>query len=243
VCQVPPPTPEAGSFATTEWSLVLRARGSDPAARTALAALCRQYWFPVYAYLRRQTGSPDRAEDLTQGFFAHLLATDALAHVDPARGRFRSFLLACCQNFLVNEADRAAALKRGGGHTILPLDGADDRYRREPADHLTPERLYARQWALTLLDAVLTELEAEQTAAGQRALFTALRPMLTAAADGPRYADIAREHGLTEVAVKKAAQRLRERYGALLRRRIAATLSDPAELDDEIRGLFAALAG
>ena len=239
-----PPFIDGGPFATTEWSLVLQARAADPAAaRAPLAGLCRQYWYPVYAFVRRQAGSVERAEDLTQGFFAHLLETDALASVDPARGRFRSFLLACCGHFLANERVREAALKRGGGRVAVPLDGADARYRLEPIDHFTPDRAYARQWALTLLGAALDDLEAEQAAAGHAALFTALRPTLTAGDDGPRYADVGRELAMTEGAVKKAAQRLRERYGALLRRRIAATVSDPAEVDDEIRGLFDPLAG
>jgi RNA polymerase sigma-70 factor (ECF subfamily) len=242
---VPPPPAPADQFATTVWSLVLKAQGPDPAAaRAALADLCRAYWYPVYAYVRRRTGSAEQAEDLTQGFFAHLLDGDALAAADPSRGRFRAFLLTCCGNYLANERDRQAAQKRGGGKAPIPLDAAaaDGRYLREPADRHTPDRVFAREWALTLLDAALSDLEAEYAAAGNAALYARLRPTLTAAPDAPRYADVATELGMTEGAVKKAAQRLRERYGECLRLRVAGTLDDPDQVDDEIRGLFAALA-
>src|SRR5262249_12229498 len=155
----PPPddaaVPAAGHFATTHWSVVLRAQQrAAPAARDALAALCRVYWYPLYAYVRRRVASADRAEELTQEFFARLLEKNYLDPVEPARGKFRAFLLACCKPFLANERDREHAQKRGGGRAPLPLDfhGAADRYRREPAHEETPEHLFERRWALALLD-------------------------------------------------------------------------------------------
>jgi len=237
-----PSSAERDDFATTLWSVVLQAKGDDTSARVALAELCRQYWFPIYAYLRRKTGPADNAEDLTQGFFAHLLSGNGLAVANPSRGRFRAFVLACCNNFLANELAREAALKRGGGRVVVPLDDAETRYRLEPADHFSPDKLYERQWALTLLDATFRDLEAEYIQTEQGALYTRLRPTLTAD-EAPRYVDVAVEFAMTEAAVKKAAQRLRERFGATLRRRIGAIVEDPSQIDDEIRGLFAALAG
>jgi DNA-directed RNA polymerase specialized sigma24 family protein len=234
----------AVEFTTTHWSLVLRARGTDPTARDALGQLIRTYWYPVYAYFRRKIGSADQAEDLTQGIFTHLLDGNALAQIDPARGRFRSFLLACCDHFLSNDRARATARKRGGGVELLSLDlvTAGTRYGAEPAEHLTPERLYARLWALDLLAAALNDLAAEYRDGAGSELFDRLRPTLTATDDAPTYAVIAAELGMSVPAVKKAAQRLRERYGAALRRCAAATVDDPAEVDEEIRELFEALA-
>lgn len=239
---MPPPSAERDDFATTLWSVVLQAKGDDTSARLALAELCRQYWFPIYAYLRRKTGSAENAEDLTQGFFAHLLSGNGLAGVNPNRGRFRAFVLACCNNFLANELAREVALKRGGGRPVLALEDAESRYRLEPADPVSPDKLYERQWALLLLDATFRDLEAEYSRAGQAALFTRLSPTLTAD-EAPRYQTVAVEFGMSEDAVKKAAQRLRERFGATLRRRISAVVEDSSQIDDEIRGLFAALAG
>jgi RNA polymerase sigma-70 factor (ECF subfamily) len=239
---MPPPSAERDDFATTLWSVVLQAQGDDTSSRVALAELCRQYWYPIYAYLRRKTGSAEQAEDLTQGFFAHLLDGNGLANVSPDRGRFRAFLLACCNNFLANERARESAQKRGG-RQVVPLDNAEARYNLEPADHLSPDRLYEREWAITLLYRTFHDLESEYSKAGQTALFERLRPTLTASADAPRYAEVAAQFGLTEAAVKKAAQRLRERYGAALRHRIGMIVEDPSQIDDEIRGLFAALSG
>lgn len=238
------PDGRGSGFATTHWSLVVRARGSGPAPREALGELIRTYWYPVYAYFRRKTGDPTRAEDLTQGLFTHLLDGEALANLDPGRGRFRSFLVACCENFLLNDTARAAAGKRGGGAVPLSLDIAagEGRYRAEPADHLTAERVYARSWALGLLAAALDDLQAEYADADNPRLFEHLRPTLTAAGEAPAYATVAAACGMSVAAVKKAAQRLRERYGDALRRRIAATLADGEDLDQEIAELFAALA-
>ena len=233
----------SGGFATTHWSLILQARGSDPAAREALGELIRAYWYPVYAYFRRKTGSADQAEDLTQGLFTHLLEGDALAEVDRSRGRFRSFLIACCEHYLLNDQQRAAAQKRGGGVTPLSLDlsKGESRYSLEPVEHLTPERLYARAWALELLETALRDLEAEYHSAGNAIFFDQLKPMLIASAEAPAYDRVAATCGMTVEAVKKAAQRLRERYGQALRRRVASTSGDEASVDEEIRELFAAL--
>jgi RNA polymerase sigma-70 factor (ECF subfamily) len=204
-------------FASTQWGLV--ARAGDPAApqaREALAALCAAYWYPIYAYLRRRTGDAESALDLAQGFFADLLARNAVSVADPARGKFRTLLLRCCDNYLANQRDAARAGKRGGGRQPLSLDlaAADERYRREPADLATPEALYRRRWALTL----------------------------TAEPNAPAYATVAAALGMSEPAVKKASQRLRQRYGELLRRQIASTVAGPDQVEEEIRELFAAVA-
>ncbi len=230
-----------GDFATTQWSLVVRARGSGAASREALGELIRTYWYPVYAYFRRKTGAADRAEDLTQGLFTHLLDGEALTNLEPGRGRFRSFLIACCENYIRNDSARLAARKRGGGIVPQSLDlaTAEGRYRVEPVDHLTAERIYARSWALDLLAVALTDLQAEY---GNSNLFEQLRPTLTAGDDAPAYSEVAAACGMSVAAVKKAAQRLRERYGAVLRRRIAETLADGEDVDREIAELFAALA-
>jgi RNA polymerase sigma-70 factor (ECF subfamily) len=234
---------EPAVFATTHWSLILAARGSSPEARAALEELCRRYWYPLYAYIRRRGHTADAAQDLTQELFARLLERDDLAALDPARGRFRAFLLTACRHFLANEHDRARTLKRGGGRRILALDlgDADRRYAAEPGHEQTPERLFERRWALTLLDQVLRVLRQRYEAAGQADLFERLKGTLTGAADGA-YAEAAAALGMTEGAVKVAAHRLRQRYRALLRDEIAQTVADPDEVDDEVRTLFQALA-
>jgi RNA polymerase sigma factor (sigma-70 family) len=230
-------------FATTRWSLVLAARGEAPAAREALAELCRLYWYPLYAYVRRRGHATHEAQDLTQELFARLLERDDLAGLDPARGRFRAFLLAACRHFLANQSDREQALKRGGGRRPLPFDlaDADQRYAAEPSHEQTPERLFERRWALTLLDQVLGQLRRHYEAAGQVPLFERLKGSLTGEADGP-LAEAAAALGMTEGAVKVAAHRLRQRYRDLLRDAISRTVADPAEVDDEVRTLFRALA-
>lgn len=232
-----------GMFATTRWSLVAAAGDpSGPAARAALADLCRAYWFPVYAYVRRRGHAHHAAQDLTQAFFARLVEKNDLAAADRTRGRFRSFLLAACQHFLANEHDRATAKKRGGGRHPFPLDfaDADGRFGREPATDDTPERAFERRWALELLEQAVTELRREYAESGRGRLFDALKGVLTGGADAP-YAALAADLGLTEGAVKVAAHRLRQRYRDRLREAIARTVADPAEVDDEIRDLFAAL--
>jgi len=230
-------------FATTHWSLVVAARGASPVAREALAELCRLYWYPLYAYVRRRGHSADEAQDLTQEFFARLLERDDLAGLDPARGRFRAFLLAACRHFLANQNDRAQALKRGGGLRPRSLDlaDADRRYAAEPSHEQTPERLFERRWALTLLDRVLQRLRQHYETAGQLVLFERLKGSLAGETDVP-HAESAAALNMTEGAVKVAAHRLRQRYRDLLRDEIARTVAEPAEVDDEVRALFAALA-
>jgi RNA polymerase sigma-70 factor (ECF subfamily) len=230
-------------FATTRWSLIVAARGGDsPPARQALAELCRVYWYPLYAYVRRRGHDHETAQDLTQDFFARLLEKNDLAAVDPARGRFRSFLLAACQHFLANRHDRDHALKRGGGRTLLSIDfgDADRRYGNEPAHEQTPERLFERRWALALLDQVLNRLRDEYESGDKGALFAGLKGHLTGATT-TSHAAAAAALGLSEGAVKVAVHRLRKRYRDLLREEIAQTLDDPAQIGDEIRALFQAL--
>jgi RNA polymerase sigma-70 factor (ECF subfamily) len=232
----------AGRFATTHWSVVLAARDpAAPQARAALAALCQAYWYPLYAFIRRQGHPADQAQDLTQGFFTRLLEKNGLAAVDQARGRFRSFLLAACKHFLANERDRARARKRGGGRHFISIDfhDADSRYGREPAHAETAERLFERRWALALLDQVLARLRGEYEAGGKGRLFERLKGHLTGDAGGLSHAQAATELGLSEGAVKVAVHRLRQRYRALLRAEIGQTLDDPARIDEEIAALFA----
>jgi RNA polymerase sigma-70 factor (ECF subfamily) len=237
---------DAGMFATTRWSLVLAARGRpSPEARAALADLCRVYWYPLYAFVRRSGCDAAAAEDLTQEFFARLLEKGWLDQADQSKGRFRSFLMTACKHFLANERDRARALKRGGGHPPLPFDfqAADDRYVREPAHELTPERLFERRYALALLEHVMAGLRDEYAAAGKERLFERLKTQLGGDRDAAEHDTVAAELGMTVGAVKVAAHRLRRRYRDRLRDAIARTLDDPAAVDDEIRHLFTVLGG
>jgi RNA polymerase sigma factor (sigma-70 family) len=241
-----PLPPRADRFATTHWSMVVRAgRGHTPGATRALALLCENYWFPLYAFVRRSGHATDEAQDLTQAFFAELLAKDVLAVADPQRGKFRSFLQASLKHFLANEQRRQAAQKRGGRQSVLSLDfqSGEERYRcLEPADHLTPERLYERRWALALLDLVLARLRAEFSAAEKLPLFERLKPFLAGHPHGLSYQAVAADLGMTEGAVKVAVHRLRRRYRDLLKEEIAQTVAGPDEFNDELRDLWAALA-
>lgn len=231
-------------FFTTHWTMVLHAgQGDAPHAQEALAQLCRTYWYPLYAYVRRRGYSPEDAEDLTQGFFARLLELNSLADVRREKGKFRSFLLASLQHFLANEWDRARAAKRGGGQPIVSLDDsqAEARFRLEPVDEMTADKMFERRWALALLDQVLARLREEHAGADKSALYEALKPTLTGARESAPYAELAGRLGLSEAAVKVAVHRLRRRYRELLREEIARTVAAPEEVDDEIRHLFAAL--
>jgi RNA polymerase sigma-70 factor (ECF subfamily) len=232
------------SFATTHWSLVLAVgRKSQPDADRALAALCQTYWYPLYAYARRQTADVHDAQDVIQSFFARLLEKDLLAVAHPERGRFRSFLLTALKHFLLNEWAKDGAQKRGGGRVALSLDfdSGESRYHLEPAHDLAADKLYERQWALTLLDRVLGLLRTEYSAAGKEALFLRLKDFIGAARGEAWYREAAGDLGITEGAARVAAHRLRQRYREILRAELAQTVADPAELDDEIRHLFAAL--
>ena len=235
---------DAGRFASTHWSVVLAAGGRDDnRSGEALAKLCATYWYPLYAFVRRQGAGPEDAEDLTQGFFAHLLQHEALATVDRAKGKFRSFLLASLRHFLADARERARAQKRGGGRALVPLDvaSAEKRYALEPADPASPDKIFERNWALALMEQLLDRLRAEQVVADKRAQFDLLRDCLMGDPDAPRHADLAVQLGVSEDAVKMAVSRLRRRYRQLLRQEIAHTVSTPTEIEEEIRHLFAAL--
>ena len=212
--------------------------------RSAFKALCRAYWPPIYGYIRRRGHAAHEAEDLTQAFFAELLDPGALARVDREKGKFREFLLACCNHFLAHCRERDHALKRGGRHRPLSIDvgEAEGHYLRELSHDATPEALFDRRWASTLLANVFDDLRAESETAGKSALFDALKANLFGEPDAARLAAIAERLGTTGNAVGTAAHRLRRRYREVLRQRIAATVADPSEIDDEIRDLFAAVA-
>jgi DNA-directed RNA polymerase specialized sigma24 family protein len=231
-------------FATTQWSLVLAAqKKASPEAEEALAELCGAYWFPIYSFVRRQGVSAPEAEDLTQGFFTRLLAKDYLKDVEREKGRFRSFLLVACKHYLANERDHARAVKRGGGRPVLSLDTgeAEDRYVLEPSHQLTPERLYERQWALTLLARVLSRIRNEFVEDGRESAFEMLKVFLTGESGSSGYRALAADMATTEGAVKVAVHRLRRRYRDLIRAEIAATVEGERAIDDEVRHLMAAL--
>jgi RNA polymerase sigma-70 factor (ECF subfamily) len=235
-----------GTFATTHWSVVLAAGQSDsPQAAHALETLCGAYWYPLYAYVRRRGHGHEDAQDLTQAFLLQLLERKSFARVDPGKGRFRSFLLAGLNYFLSDARDHVSAQKRGGGQPNLPFDAqtAEQRYRLEPVDDLSPDRLFERQCALALLDQVLARLEKEFFEAGKAGLFQQLRVFLVAGRGESTYTQVATELGLTREAVKKAVHRMRHRYYALFREAIAQTVADPAEVPDEMRYLRALMAG
>ena len=237
---------EQPAFVTTHWSMVLAAgHNHSTQAHGALARLCKIYWHPLYVYVRRLGHPPHDAQDLTQEFFARLLEKNYLAHADQSRGRFRSFLLAALKHFLANEWDKANAQKRGGGQLPIPIDlgVAETSCRFEPADNATAEKIYARRWALTLLDQVLRRLRREYDETGREKLFEHLKPTLTEASRTVRYAEIAHQLGTSEGAVKVAVHRLRQRYREVLQAEIAETVTSPEEVEDELRNLFAALAG
>ncbi|MBP8261472.1 MAG: sigma-70 family RNA polymerase sigma factor [Verrucomicrobia bacterium] len=237
--------PPRAAFVTTHWSVVLRAGSKETAqSRNALEQLCRVYWYPLYAHVRRRGHSPEDAQDLTQEFFARLLERQWLARADPASGRFRTFLLVALERFLANAWDKAHAQKRGGGAPALPLrwETAETRYGCEPADPRTPEQAFERRWAITLLDEVLGRLEAEQQTEGKAALFARLKPCLAGESASLPYAQIGDAAGLSEGAVKVAVHRLRQRYRELLRAEIAQTVASTEDVDAEMRHLFHVLA-
>ena len=242
-----PITGHAGDeqFAATRWTMVLQAAGgaAQPRAAEAMAELCRVYWYPLYAFIRRRGHESHEAEDLTQEFFARLLTKDYLAAVDPAKGKFRSFLLVALKHFLADQWDRSQAQKRGGGRIIVPLDRvcADTRYGREPAHDLTAEKLYERQWALTVLEQVLARLRGEFLAEGKAVLFDGLEGFLVRGETSKTYAQAGSELGMTESAVKKAVHRLRRHFRRLLREEIAHTVASAEEIDEEIHYLLRCL--
>lgn len=236
----PPETDRA--FRTTHWSIVIEAAGNTDGGRQALETLCRSYWRPLYAFVRQRGFAPAEAEDLTQEFFSRLLASGGLAEANPARGRFRSFLLGSLKHFLANEWDKSRRLKRGGGVEFLDWDALD----AEARGHFEPgvsddETVFDRAWAETLVGEVMARLRAEVERDSGAERFDALKPFLVN--DSPaRYAEVAARLGLSEPAVKSAIHRLRRRYAELLRSAVANTVPSSADVDDEIRHLFAALA-
>lgn len=223
---------------------MLAAGGSDPARRAvALEELCRTYWYPLYAYVRRRGNGPEDAQDLTQEFFARLLEKQWLDGIEKNGSRFRSFLLSALNGFLANEYDRATAAKRGGGRQVLSLDAeqAERRYLLEPATNETPARIFERRWALTVLDRALIRLKDETAAAGKARQFDHLNPFLSREPAPNEYASVATELGISSGALGVSVHRLRQRYRELVRAEIANTVADLAQVDAEMRDLFAAL--
>lgn len=231
-------------FDTTEWSVVLAAGGDDSdAARAALETLCSAYWYPIYAFVRRRGRSPDDARDVTQGFLVSLLERRSFHDLSRERGRFRAFLLAALKHFLANESAHDRAQKRGGGVPNLPLefDSAEGRYSLEPAEPATPETIFERRWALTMIESVLTELRLEWTASGRTSEFDALKACLLGDSPPGGYQALARSLDTTEGAIKAAVHRLRRAFQDRLRAQIAATVDSAEDVDDELRYLLRAL--
>lgn len=234
--------PGAREFHTTRWSMVLAAQRDADTSRmhAALATLCRDYWYPLYVFVRRKGHTPHDAQDLTQAFFADLLGRQ-IAGVDPTRGKFRSYLLGALKHFLANDWDRSTAQKRGGGHALLEWDAlnAEERFSLEPADKLEPETLYDRHWALALIDRAMVKLQAEYQEKGNATRFSVLKSALTGA--GPALAELATVLGMSEGAAKVAVHRLRQRYREVLREEIAQTVASETEVEAEMRHLVAIL--
>jgi RNA polymerase sigma factor (sigma-70 family) len=233
------------AFATTHWSMVVQAAAAGTAeGQVALEELCRVYWTPLYGFARRHGLSAADAEDLTQGFFADLLARGAIAQADANRGRFRTFLLSSFKNFHSHQRARAGSLKRGGGHEIVSLDalrGAEAQFLEEPATTDSPEKIYDRKWAASLLAEALAALRREYAGAGKAELFDELKVVLWGGRDAVGYVEIAQRLGTSEGALRVALHRLRQRFGEHLRSEVAKTVLDPADVDDEMRYLLAAL--
>ena len=240
------PQTAAGVFATTHWSIVLAAgEAKSPQSHEALEKLCRAYWYPLYAYVRRKGYDAHDAQDLTQEFFARLLARNYLSVADRNKGKFRSFLLGSLEHFLAREWTKAHAQKRGGGRTIFSLDevDAESRYLVEPVHQLTADKLFDRRWATTLLDQALRRLRDECAATQKEGLFREVESLLSGEKGETSYAEIAARLKMSEGAIKVAVHRLRQRYGELMRAEIAQTVTTPEEVDEELRYLIAALRG
>jgi RNA polymerase sigma-70 factor (ECF subfamily) len=238
--------PRGDVFVTTRWTVVLHAgRKSSPQSDRALGELCQTYWYPLYAYVRRKGKTKEDAEDLVQAFFEKFLKKNYLEGLSAERGKFRAFLLAALKHFLANEWDKSQRQKRGGGVTHLSLDwqSADARYHLDPPDPSSPDKTFDREWALALLERVISRLSGECEAEGKRKLFEQSRGYLMVGEAAIPYAEAARSLGLEEGAVRVAVPRLRKRYRELLRDEIAQTLDDPAQVTEELRSLQAALAG
>jgi RNA polymerase sigma factor (sigma-70 family) len=241
----PVPAPASNSseskaqwFATTHWSIVLAAKQEDSSeAAVALEKLCRAYWPPLYAYIRRDGKNPTEAQDLTQEFFARLLARDYLQHLHHQQGKFRSFLLAYLKNFLSEQRRKAGAQKRGGGSVLVSLSEpiGEEGYLLEPVDELTPDQVFERRWAQTVMQTSLDRLRQEYAARGQSALFEQLQNYQPREPGGKSYAQLGVDFDMTEAAVKSAVQRMRQRHRELLREEIAQTVTRPEEIEEELR--------
>lgn len=231
-------------FATTHWSVVVAAgQGDSPQRASALEALCRAYWYPLYVFVRRQGHTPEDAQDLTQEFFCRLLEKDQLGQADRQRGKFRTFLLVSLKHFLINEWKRAGRLRRGGGVSFLSLDGleAEARYADEPLAESSPSQAYEREWAVTLIEQVFALLRAEYAAAGKAPLFAALKVCIWGETGPASYAELGRQLNMTEGAVKVAVHRLRRRFRGVLREETAHTVARAEEIDGELRHLIGVL--
>jgi RNA polymerase sigma-70 factor (ECF subfamily) len=239
-----PPSERAEWFPSTHWSVVLAAgRRGSPAADEALEHLCRTYWYPLYSYLRRRGFTEHDAQDLVQEFFARLLERNYPGQADPRKGKFRSFLLITLNHFLSDERTKVSAQKRGGGRPIISLDAqeAEERYRLEPVDEASPDKLFERHWAQALVDKSLARLREEYRAAGKGSQFEVLHHFQLGGQAFVTYAEAATRLGLSEPAVKTLIHRLRERHRKLVREEIARTVSTAGEIDEELRHLRAAL--
>jgi RNA polymerase sigma-70 factor (ECF subfamily) len=236
----------AREFVSTHWSVVrLAGERPSPESAAALEKLCRAYWYPLYAFVRREGHGAEEAADLTQEFFSRLLAGNGLAGVDRSKGKFRSFLLASMKHLLANEWKRAHRQKRGGGAVQFSLDAAaaEDRYSLDPTDDLTPDRIFERRWAETVIDAVTRRLQEEFASGGMAERFEGLKVFLLADEEPVSYAAVAARLNMTEGAVRSAIHRVRQRYGELLREEIAQTVTEPREMEEELRHFVAVLAG
>jgi RNA polymerase sigma factor (sigma-70 family) len=237
-------TPRDGQFVATHWSVVMMAGQSHlPQAADALERLCRAYWYPLYAYVRRQGKSPEDAEDLTQQFFSRLLEKDYLTRADPERGKFRTFLVRSLNNFLINEWKRTGRLKRGGDVIFLSLNAeeAEERYAEEPVHDSNPANAYERLWAVALIEQVFSVLRREYAAAGKGHLFEALKGFIWGDVEPTSYVELGRSLNLTEGTVKVAVHRLRKRFREVVRAEIAHTVARPEDIDEELRHLIAVL--
>jgi len=223
--------------------MILKAGLHDTTGRNALGTLCQCYWSPVYFYTRRWGHSPHDAEDLTQGFFARMIERDGFRKATPQRGKFRTFLLIALKNFLADEHDRAMALKRGGGQKIISFDAedAETKYRRQPEDHQTPDKLFDKRWALALIERSLRRLKQEFADAGKTEQFNELRHFIVAGAEPRTFAEVAIRLAMSEEALKKAVQRLRRRYSEIVRAEVGQTLASDVEIDEEIKYLCSCL--
>jgi DNA-directed RNA polymerase specialized sigma24 family protein len=240
------PAAARSEFASTHWSLILAAGDRDrPDAGAALARLCETYWYPLYAYVRCRVADLHEAQDITQAFFERLLEHWPFDSADPARGRFRAFLLTACQRFLINEWHKGRAAKRGGGRRPLSLDfgSGESKLGLVAVDTVTAEQLYEQQWAITLLERVMELLRAEYEAKQRLPHFETLKPFLAGSPTRAAYAEAARSLGISETYAKVAAHRMRKRYRELLRAEIAQTVERPEDVDDEVRDLFAVFGG